>query len=220
VLPTVLQRIPYRLWLLAAIVVVFAVSAIHPANPRDFFFEHILTVLLVGFVVIISRRTPLSNTACALVTAFLLLHIIGAHYTYSKVPYDDWSQRLFGGAVSDLFNFERNHFDRLVHLCWGLLLFRPSRELVARFLGLAGFGASLMAITLLATMSGIYEILEWLFTLVMSPEAAETYNGQQGDVFDAQKDEALALSGSLLAATLFHSFSPLPRALTRKSGQG
>ena len=46
----------------------------------------------------------------------------------------------------------------------------------------------------------IYELFEWALTLVLSPEDAEGYNGQQGDMFDAQKDMALAMLGSTLAA--------------------
>lgn len=42
----------------------------------------------------------------------------------------------------------------------------------------------------------IYELFEWLLTTVMTADAADCYNGQQGDIWDAQKDMALALLGS------------------------
>lgn len=69
-----------------------------------------------------------------------------------------------------------------------------------RWFRLTGLRASIVAVSLLATMSALYEMLEWLFSVIMSPEAAETYNGQQGDMFDAQKDAGLALMGSIIAS--------------------
>ena len=47
-------------------------------------------------------------------------------------------------------------------------------------------------------IGALYEIFEWMLTLGLSPEAAEQYNGQQGDMFDAPKDMALALLGALI----------------------
>jgi putative membrane protein len=45
----------------------------------------------------------------------------------------------------------------------------------------------------------LYELFEWVLALVLSPQSAEAYNGQQGDMFDAQKDMALAMLGGILA---------------------
>jgi putative membrane protein len=42
----------------------------------------------------------------------------------------------------------------------------------------------------------LYEVFEWLLTLLLSPKDADSYNGQQGDMWDAQKDMGLALLGS------------------------
>ena len=195
-----LGNIPYRIWLISAFVVLLGVSTIHPLDWQDFVLEHVLTITMLGALIMLTRRRPLSNVSCTLIFAFLALHVLGAHYTYSKVPYDDWSQLLFGRTVSDVLHLRRNHFDRLVHFSWGLLLLVPMRELVMRWLQLTGARASIVAIAFLATMSASYEMLEWMFTLIMSPEAADAYNGQQGDMFDAQKDAGLALSGSIIAA--------------------
>jgi len=59
--------------------------------------------------------------------------------------------------------------------------------------------ASGFALSSVMAISGLYEMFEWGLTLVLSPEQAEAYNGQQGDFWDAQKDMALALSGALIA---------------------
>ena len=56
--------------------------------------------------------------------------------------------------------------------------------------------AIFMAWLMVQTGSMIYELFEWLLTMVMSSDVADNYNGQQGDMWDAQKDMALALVGS------------------------
>lgn len=59
----------------------------------------------------------LNDSYCLVV--FLWLHILGARYIYSFVPYDDWSRSVLGSGISEWFGWERNHYDRLVHLCFG-----------------------------------------------------------------------------------------------------
>jgi putative membrane protein len=44
-----------------------------------------------------------------------------------------------------------------------------------------------------------YEIAEWGVAMVFSPETAENYNGQQGDVWDPQKDMLLAAIGAVIS---------------------
>jgi putative membrane protein len=132
----------------------------------------------------------------------MLLHLLGARYTYSKVPYDAWSKALLGRTISDLFHLERNHYDRLVHLLYGVLLLLPMRDLVRHFVGVTRGWSLIIAIAFLSVFSSLYELLELFVAMLMEPEAAERYNGQQGDLFDAQKDAALAMTGSTLAASL------------------
>lgn len=191
---------PYRAWLLIAFLLLFALSTIGHENTFDFVLEHLLTAALVGLLIWFDRSRPLSNAAYTCIFLFLLLHLLGARYTYSKVPYDDWIEGLTGETLTARWGLSRNHYDRVVHFCWGLLMYLPMREVVMRWTSLGRMKAGIIAIALLAAMSAVYEMLEWLLTVVMSPEQAETYNGQQGDLFDPQKDESLALIGSLLAA--------------------
>jgi putative membrane protein len=63
-----------------------------------------------------------------------------------------------------------------------------------------------MAWLMIQTGSMMYELFEWLLTIIVSSEAANNYNGQQGDVWDAQKDMALALVGSTLSALFALAF--------------
>src|SRR6185295_762024 len=111
----------------------------------------------------------------------------GAHYLYSNVPYDDWSQRWLGIDITRSLGWKRNNYDRLVHFSHGLLLMPAMRELVERWVGVRGMKAIVIAVAFTAVLSMTYELLEWLIAVFMSPEAADKYNGQQGDAFDAQK---------------------------------
>ena len=184
-----------------------AASCINGEHPFDFFLQHLLTAAVVAALAWQGRR--LSRLSFALVVMFMCLHLVGARYFYSYVPYDEWSQALFGFYISSALGFERNHYDRLVHFAYGLLLFLPARELNAQALGVRGWRASYIALLLVMSTSAVYELVEVLVALMLSPETAERYNGQQGDVFDAQKDAALAALGAMLSCAGFAIFDRL-----------
>jgi putative membrane protein len=192
----------YRGWLLVVFVVAVVATGIAPYDRGDWLLEHTPTAAAVAFFVWYEKRPggrPLGNGSYTLLFVFSLLHVLGAHYLYSRVPYDAWSQALFGSGPSQWLGSERNHYDRLVHLCFGLLVLPPMAELVDRHVARSRGWALLVAIAFIGVLSKVYELLEWWIALAMSPEAAEAYNGQQGDMFDAHKDMALALGGSLVS---------------------
>jgi putative membrane protein len=93
----------------------------------------------------------------------------------------------------------RNHYDRLVHFAFGALWLLPFCELSARHMGVPRRVAWIYALALVMAASLVYELFEYALALTLSPESAEAYNGQQGDGWDAQKDMALAVLGSLCA---------------------
>ena len=154
------------------------------------------------------RYCYISSRAYVLATVFLLIHIIGARYLYSYVPYDDWTQQLFGIELSALFGWQRNMYDRLVHFSYGLLLYSAMYDSLRQLLKIVS-PKQLIILTLMLNMSTslLYELLEWGIATTLSPEAAEAYNGQQGDVWDAHKDMALALIGGIIAATILVFFN-------------
>ena len=177
----------------------FAVTLIRPEYPNEQWLQHAPTVLLVPVLVVLARRRTLTTTSVFCIVAFWWLHIIGARYIYSNVPYDQWAQSLLGTTVSETFGWSRNHYDRLVHFCFGLLWMPPAVEIARVYGRLPRFWAISAAIGGVAAISAVYEIFEWLLAVVLSPETADAYNGQQGDMWDAQKDMALAMIGGLVA---------------------
>lgn len=183
------NRVQQGLIALCAIVWVWA--AIDPVYRDDWFLENILVVVgVIGFVVL-HRARPFSDLSCTLMAIFFCMHVAGSHYTYSEVPWGMWMKETFG--------HERNHYDRIVHFCFGLLLAYPVRELYIRALKLRGFQAFFFTFVTLVACSEIYELIEWLTAAVVAPEAGAAFLGTQGDPFDAQKDTALALLGTVTA---------------------
>jgi putative membrane protein len=188
---------------LAAIVVgAAAVSYVGAQYVRDLTLHHVGTALGIVLLLWAGRRAAISNGGAICLTTFLLLHVFGARWLYSFVPYDTWTRDLFGTSISDAFGFTRNHYDRLVHFAFGTLLVVPVRDLLASR-GMRPRWAALLAIDLVLSTSALYEVIEWGIAVVADPVHAERYNGQQGDFFDAQKDIALAGLGALVSSAVW-----------------
>jgi putative membrane protein len=177
----------------------FAVLAIAPESRSDWLLENALSVAAVGAIALTYRRFRFSRISYTLMFVFLSFHEIGAHYTYSLVPYDAASQRWFGFSLDAALGFERNMFDRLVHFLYGLLLAYPIREIFLRIVDVRGFWGYFLPLDLTMSTSMIYELIEWGAAMAFGSELGQAYLGTQGDVWDAHKDMALASLGALCA---------------------
>lgn len=193
---------------LAGVAALLVVSLIDAPFPHDQRLQHIPTVIALGLLAWIALRERLSPAAFYGLLGFLVLHIIGARWVYSNVPYDRWAEAALGFRLGDRFGWERNHYDRFVHLAFGALVMPAAAEVFVR----AGCRlpiALLGGLCLVTSASAIYEVAEWQIGVWLAPDQAERYNGQQGDLWDAQKDMALALAGSaFVAVTLAIRRSP------------
>ena len=177
--------------LMAWYLAVWMITAINPLDRKDWVLENVLAVTLVAALVLTYRRFPLSDMSYLLITLFLTMHAIGAHYTYSEVPLGYW--------LKDWGHFSRNHFDRVVHFCFGLLMAYPVREVFLRVASTRGFWAYYLPLDVTLAFSAIYEIIEMLVAVVIAPSAGEAYLGTQGDIWDGQWDMGLAVIGSAIA---------------------
>ena len=186
-----------------ALGVVYAVFwlalAIAPVDRETWVLENALTVVFVAGLLATHRRFLLSRLSYALVFAFLGLHAVGSHYTYSLVPYDAWSEALFGTSVSELTGWQRNHYDRLVHLAFGALLGYPAREVFVRIAAARGFWGYFLPLILMMSLSVGYELIEWGAAIAFGGDLGIHYLGTQGDVWDGHRDMALAGLGAVLA---------------------
>lgn len=161
--------------------------------------QHGPTVALTLAAPWLLHRWPLSNGAVASIFAFLLLHTLGGRYIYSYVPYDDWAKAIAGRDLSGSFGWNRNGYDRLVHLAFGALFTAPVSESARRWGGMRIGWSLAFAFAAVGLIGALYEIFEWLLSVFAAGQTADWYNGQQGDIWDPQKDLAAAQLGSALS---------------------
>jgi putative membrane protein len=188
--------------LLALFLVLWAVSCLNLPYPEYFALQHAPTIVATIVLIAVERKLRIGRPSFALVIAFLMLHLVGGRYLYSNVPYDDWSQRILGFHFSDQMGWERNHYDRFVHFFFGLLFAYPLWQLFELQARMVGWWPGLMAVCVVLAASAIYELGEWATAMILAPDWAEAYNGQQGDVWDPQRDMALAMAGAILGVGL------------------
>ncbi|MCD4865185.1 DUF2238 domain-containing protein [Pseudomonas sp. PLB05] len=202
--PTRCSRL--QLLLLLTLAVLTLALGWSPLDRFTWTIEQLLVIIAVLGVALVQRRLRLSASASLQLFGFLVLHQIGAHYTYSRVPYDDAWQALTDYRLTEVLDLQRNHYDRLVHLAYGLLLARPIREVVQGLTGLRGWRSAYVALEFILASSAGYELMEWLGADLLAGDAAEAFVGAQGDPWDAQKDMALAFVGALLSLVCRHGW--------------
>ncbi len=148
-----------------------------------------MVVIFVAALAFTHRRLQLSNSSYLFIALFLLLHMVGAHYTYAKMPLGLWAK--------DFFGFSRNHFDRVAHFGFGFVLAFPVRELLLRFSGIRRGWSFWIAAGVILAVGGLFEILESMVAEIVAPGKGVDWLGGQGDEWDAQNDMLSAFLGAL-----------------------
>jgi putative membrane protein len=167
------------------------VTALGPLDRRDWFLENLLVFTYAAVLILSYWKFTFSNLSYGLFTVFLSLHLIGAHYTYSEVPFGYWLQQAL--------DLSRNHYDRIVHFAYGLLIAYPFREILLRAARVSMHWSYFLSVTAVLAFSAFFEILEAIVAIIVSPELGAKYLGTQGDEWDAQEDMLLAFLGAILA---------------------
>lgn len=185
--------------LAASYAVLWIVLAIEPHDRLDWALENVLVVVAVIALFFSYKKLLLSRISYTLIFLFLCLHAVGAHWTYSLVPYDQVFQSVFGASFNGLMGWERNQYDRIVHFAYGLLLAYPIRELFLRIAETRGFWGYFLPVVLTMAASMFYELVEWGAAEVFASELGIAFVGAQGDIWDAQKDMWLATLGAFIA---------------------
>lgn len=184
----------YRRALLGSFALVWVLTAINPTDRNIWLVENILVVLFAFVLVLLARYFKLSDVTYTFITVYLILHLIGAHWTYSEVP--------FGYFLQDLIDSPRNMYDRVVHFSFGLLMAYPIREVFVRVTGAKGVWGYYFPLDVVLSFSAIYEIIEWLTAQIANPSTGISFLGLQGDIWDTQKDMAAAGVGALIAVLI------------------
>lgn len=196
---------------LGLVVLAMFAASIQPLEFESYLLHQAGTVFMMAGLLIAFKKVGLSFSSFVLYLIFLLIHIVGAHYLYSYVPYNDWILHSFGFNLDQSMGWSRNMYDRFVHLTYGILLYPvllrlfeiwfPKNKPIVLYL---------LVIQFVMASSLIYEWVEWLIALGLSPEDAENYNGQQGDIWDAHMDMLLATIGAILMGCFYLIKKPTP----------
>ncbi len=181
----------------AWLTIFFLVLAWSGWKPHDYptWWLEVVPALLALVVLTLTRqRFPLTSLAYALILVHALILMVGGHYTYAEVPIGDWVNDWMGG--------DRNNYDKLGHLAQGFIPAIVIREVLIRNHVVARRGwLSFIVICICLAISAFYELIEWWVAL-FSAEAADSFLGTQGYVWDTQSDMAWALVGASLAIIL------------------
>ena len=202
----------YPLTLLAAGLVLLALSAVHPYEMGTWWMEVFPIFIAVPILVVTYRRFPLTPLAYTLILIHACILMLGGHYTYARVPLGYWIQHALG--------FSRNPYDRIGHLAQGFVPAIIAREILLRRTPLPSGGWLFFIVcSICLAISACYEFVEW-WAALLGGAAATDFLGTQGDVWDTQWDMLMALIGSILAqVTLARVHERQLNALVCSSGQ-
>lgn len=191
-------------WLvLAVLAIAIILASINPLEYPSYMLHQIGTVLMLVALFFCLKKIGLSFSSFLLCILFLIIHVIAAHYLYSYVPYNDWSIQYLHFDLNQAMGWSRNMFDRFVHFFYGLFLYPFFYRLFQVWLpNLKQSVLFILVIQFVMATSLFYEWIEWWLAIGLSPEEAENYNGQQGDVWDAHKDMFLATIGAIITGLL------------------
>jgi putative membrane protein len=149
-------------------------------------------LILVLWLGVSYRRTPLSHWVYAGVFVHVLILIYGGCYTYALTPLGNWARVAF--------HLARNDYDRVGHVALGVFPVFLAREVLLRKTPLVpGFWLSFLSVCVVFSFAAFWELLEWWTTLLVASDVGQAFLGAQGDIWDAQWDMLLALLGAVFA---------------------
>jgi putative membrane protein len=185
----------YRVILLTIVLVFGVWSGINPLDTRlTWFLETAPVMMALPVLLFTYKRFPLTHLTYTLIAVHALILMLGAHYSYAKVPLGFWMQ--------DWFGWTRNNYDKIGHFMQGFGPAIYTREILARTSPLRrGKWLGFMSIAVPLAFSAVYEIIEWLASL-SDPTDTEAFLGTQGYIWDTQSDMFLCLIGSMVALIL------------------
>lgn len=180
--------------LLVLYLVTFTLLGIAPYDRAVWVAENLPIVSIVVLLTVTYRKFRFSDGAYLMMACLVFLHTVGGHFTFERVPFD-W--------VTNLFGFERNHYDRMAHFTVGFYAYPCAELLLRKRLVSSRLVLLLFPIFFIVTVAAGYELFEWQYAVHADPAAGIAVLGSQGDVWDAQKDMLADTLGALVATGLF-----------------
>lgn len=168
--------------------------AVSPLYRPEWWLENYLVFAFALYIVFSYKKLQLSDLSYLLLTIFMTLHAVGAHYGYSDVP--------IGNTIKELYGFARNPYDRALHFSFGLLFAYPVYEILKRYSSLKGAWLFILPVNFVVSLSAIYEMIEAVVAWTLPPEQYNPFVGLQGDMWDGFKDMLMALTGVIISTML------------------
>ncbi|MBR6953315.1 MAG: DUF2238 domain-containing protein [Campylobacter sp.] len=189
--------------ILATVFIIMSLWAGISPNDRAVWYAETTPLFIVFFALVFTyKKFKFSNMAYILMSVWLLLHTIGAKYTFAAVPFE-WGNEF----LTPIFGDGRNHFDRLAHFSIGFYAFAMSEWLLRKHK--CTFGTALwFGLFFMMSVAGAYEIIEWLYAVIKGGNAGIEFSGSQGDIWDAQKDMLCDTLGAIFSLILFVFIRP------------
>ncbi len=170
-------------------------------NPRDYLTWGLeVAPAVIGAAVLWVTRDSfrLTPLVYVLILAHCIILLVGGHYTYAEVPLFDW--------IGEMFNHERNNYDKVGHFAQGLVPALVAREIVVRKQVINSVPwRNFFVVCFCLGFSAFYELIEWWVAL-LTGEGAEAFLGTQGYAWDTQSDMGWALLGAVLGLLLLGRF--------------
>jgi putative membrane protein len=180
--------------ILAVIFLIFFILlALNPIDRSVWIVEVIPVVAVYLLLISTYKSFRFSNLSYTLMSLWLFWHTIGGHYTFANVPFD---------FITELFHFERNHFDRIGHIVVGFYAY-PMVEFLVRKHYTNKIIASFFGLFFIMSIAASYEIIEWAYAVIEGGNVGIEFLGSQGDIWDAQKDMLADTVGAIIALGLF-----------------
>ena len=201
-----------HLLLLSFVVIVFIWSAI---NVQDIYLTWALeaapVIIALPILLFTYKKFKFPTSIYVIITIHMALLLVGAHYSYAKVPLGEW--------MKDWFGFERNNYDKIGHFMQGFTPALVSVEIIRRCNPLTSFKwISFFSFCISMTVAALYEIIEWLSSLG-NPEDTEAFLGTQGYIWDTQSDMFMCLCGAVIAILLLRTIHPWSSKTQTREGR-
>mgnify|MGYP001788123010 CR=1 FL=1 len=174
---------------LLVLIVLLAISGWNPYDRLTWLMEVLPVIVLLPILWFSYKRFPLTNLLYIGIFLHACVLILGGAYTYARVP--------LGFELQELFDLNRNPYDKIGHFMQGFVPALAARELFIRHKVINGKAWLVFLVVCVVMMvSAVYELVEWAAALVMG-QGADEFLGTQGDMWDTQSDMFLALIGAL-----------------------
>ena len=114
-----------EVWLVVCIwVLALVISAFDPTDRLTWFLEVLPVMVAAPLLVFTKSDFPLSRILFWMIFIHGPVLVMGGHYTYAEVP--------VGFYFQDVFDFERNPYDRIGHFWQGFVPALLTREILLR----------------------------------------------------------------------------------------